>query len=309
MADAKRRPQQPNPVTDADVESAMNQAHHGPPAETPGRAPVSLPETGLRRMQTQGGSSSLAVIRPREIRAVEAAAKAESLMLGESAFYGWGANKDRIEGPSVKLAMAMARCWGNCGIDMLPMQETADAWVFTASYSDHETGFSFTRQFRQAKKWEVFGRHNEERKDDMRFQIGQSKAVRNIILNALPQWLVDRCLDAAKGGVRETIEGLVKEHGLPKVIEKALAKLVDKGAKVEWVLESMGRKNAASITVEDLIIIRGNITAIEAGQETVEDLYPDPSARPKGSVAASVQAAIDDKTPAKAGDTDPFARS
>jgi hypothetical protein len=36
------------------------------------------------------------------------------------------------------MANAIARCWGNCAVDMLPVQELGDSYVFTASFKLRE---------------------------------------------------------------------------------------------------------------------------------------------------------------------------
>ena len=88
---------------------------------------------------------------------------------------------------------------------------------------DLETGFTLDRQFRQAKKWTVHGKFDESRKEDIRFQIGQSKAVRNVILNALPSILIDKAMTAAKAGVMAKVKAFVKTKGLPAAVDAILA--------------------------------------------------------------------------------------
>lgn len=234
---------------------------------------ASAPQVGVQRTQTKY-TTAMRVQIPRELPLVEARAMEEATLLGEDGYYAWGENKDRIEGPSKDLAMAMIRCYGNCAVDLGEVQETPDAWIFTATFVDLETGFTLARQFRQAKRWTVYGKLDEARKDDIRFQIGQSKAVRNVILNAVPAWLIRRALDRCKGGVREKIEGLIATHGLEKVVRKAMDRLNALGADDARVCECMGRKNPAGITLEDLVILHGNIAAIESRADTVDDIFP-----------------------------------
>ena len=235
--------------------------------------PTSAPLVPVQRVQTQY-TTAIAVQKPRSLKEVERRVLEESALLGSDAYYGWGAGKDRVEGPSKDLAMMMVRCYGNCALDMGEVQETRDAWIFTAKFIDLETGFTMSRQFRQAKGWTVHGKFDAARKDDIRFQIGQSKAIRNVVLNALPSWLVNRGLDKAKGGVREAIDARIKEHGLDKVQAKYLALLAELGASNAVVLEAMGRANAAQLTPEDLVILAGNYAALKSGAETTETLFP-----------------------------------
>lgn len=219
-------------------------------------------------------AGAIAVQQPRDIVKIESAVLAEADLLGTDAFYAWGAGKNHIEGPSKHLAMTLARCWGNCAVELGPVQETTDAWIFTASYLDLETGFTLDRQFRQAKGWTVHGKFDEERKEDMRFQIGQSKAVRNLILNSLPQWLITRAMDKAKGGVRETIAARIGKHGIEKVQEQAITKCNTLGVLPDRVLNAFGRHAMTALTLEDLVILAGNIRALETGSDTREAMFP-----------------------------------
>lgn len=241
--------------------------------EAPPLASLASVPVGVQKVQTQY-ATSMSVQRPRELRAVEHSAMDEASLLGADAFYAWGAGKDSICGPSVGLAMCLVRCWGNCAVDMGEVQDTPDAWIFTAKFVDLETGYTLTRQFRQSKDWAVYGKFDEARKDDIRFQIGQSKAVRNVILNAVPRWLVNRALDKAKGGVREAIEKAVEQYGMEKVVAKAMGSLAELGADENRVLAAMGRKTAQAITIEDLVILRGSIAALESGADDVDGVFP-----------------------------------
>lgn len=229
---------------------------------------------GARQMVKTGYTTAISVQKPRDIRRVEKAALEEAALLGEDGFYAWGRGEDSIVGPSKHLAMALVRVYGNCAVDMGEVQETESSWIFTATFVDLETGFTLTRQFRQSKQWKVFGKHDQDRKDDMRFQIGQTKATRNVVLNALPQWLIARAMDRAMGGVREQVEKLVKDKGLDKVVDAALKKLDGLGVPEPRVLESLGRELRGALTVDDLVILKGNIAALESKSDTIDNVFP-----------------------------------
>ncbi len=234
----------------------------------------------VQKVQTKY-TTAMAVQVPRKISEVEARSLSEAAILGADAYYAWGAGENRIEGPSKELAMSLVRCYGNCAVDLGEVQETREAWIFTATFVDLETGFTLSRQFRQSKAWKVYGKLDDDRKDDMRFQIGQTKAVRNVILNALPGWLVTRAMDKAKGGVREKIEAYIAEKGMDKAQTYIVEKLAKLGAPEARVLEAMGRKVRAALTVEDIVIMQGSAATLEAGADTVDALFPVKQAVPE----------------------------
>ena len=47
----------------------------------------------------------------------------------------------KIEGPSIGLAMTVAREWGNCAVPV-EYYETPSEWVFNAHFVDLERGFT-----------------------------------------------------------------------------------------------------------------------------------------------------------------------
>ena len=246
-------------------------------------------------------TAAVAVQRPRQLKKVHDQLMQEAALAGESFYYGWGAGDNRVEGPSVDLALAAARYYGNCAVELAPVQDLPDAWVFTATFIDLETGFTLSRQFRQSKAWIVHGKLDAERKMDVRFQIGQSKATRNVILNAVPGFLIDHALDAAKAGVRNKIEKYVSDKGLPAAVDLALRALAKAGIKEERVLNKFDLGSKKALTVENLVILRGNLTAIETGRERASDLFPDVQAgkvaEEKLQTAAKPEATVVDREP------------
>lgn len=228
--------------------------------------------------------TAMAVQKPRRLPDIVRRVKEEAALAGESFFYGWGAvgSKDRIEGPSVKLALACVRNFGNCSVEMAPIQELPDSWIFTAVFVDYETGFTLTRQFRMSKLFIVYGKHDEFRKQDIRFQIGQSKAIRNVVLNAMPQGLIDEAMDEAKSGARGKLEKFIKDYdakngagkGFVFALDKVMVALLKSRIKEENIVGRFGRANRAGLDVDDLLIMRANLAAIEAGEARAEELFP-----------------------------------
>jgi len=227
----------------------------------------------LTRTQTSY-TTAMTVQRPRNLNQVASRLDQEADLSGEDFYYGWGKGKDAIEGPSVKLALAAVRCYGNCVIDQQPVIETPTSYVFGATFVDLETGFTLTRQFRQSKTWTVYGKMDEERKADIRFQIGQSKAIRNVVLNCIPSGLIERALKRAKSGALQRIEKKIEERTLAGAAEDALLALQKCGVSEKLVLSRFGIASAKAINKENLVIIAGDIRAIQGGQAYAEELYP-----------------------------------
>lgn len=209
----------------------------------------------------------------------------EARIAGESFYYSWSVTDKRsgretvVEGPSVDLCLAAARCWGNCVVEVLPLQEDGDAWVITTRFIDLETGFNVSRPFRQSKHSVVFGNLDPERKNDTRFQVGVSKSQRNVIRRAVPPWLINQAMIEAKKGVRETLSKAIQSKGIAVVIDRALKALATHGIDARNVLAKFAVTTAHDLTLDHLVRIKGDLAALEAGQEFPDVLYP--GAQPK----------------------------
>lgn len=246
----------------------------------------------IQVMQTNY-ATAVTVQKPRDLRDVQRRCIEEAELAGDAMYYRWEVEstnkktglitKSFIEGPSVNLALAAVRNFGNVVIQQRPLQETKTSWVFTAAFIDLETGFTIERQFRMSKDYKIFGNMDQFRKDDIRFQIGQSKAIRNVVNNAVPVGIINRMLEAAKGSVRRDLEEAIKKRGgdIQKIIEPMLVKLGKVGATVEMIEKKLGLK-VTSWDVETLVILSGDLKAIQSGQETADSLYgedaPEPTA-------------------------------
>ncbi len=225
------------------------------------------------------------VQKPRSLVTVEKKCLEEATLAGETCFYGWGAGKDRVEGPSIECAMIALRNWGNAFAGAREsVEETPSAYIFTSAFVDLETGVTYQRQFRQSKAWRIYGKMDEARKEDVRFQIGQSKADRNVILRALPSWLIDKMLDKAKEGVREKIEQAIEKRGIESVRKLALDALARFGITLERI-ESKYEKKYAAWDIETLVMLKADLSALTNGLEGSETLFPSQT-QPEAAKAA-----------------------
>lgn len=220
-------------------------------------------------------ATAVRVQQPRDLAIVEDKCLKEAALAGESCFWGWGTGKDRVEGPSIDCAMIAARNWGNAVVEPRPVIETPTAYIFEAAFIDLETGFTYSRQFRESKKSIVYGKFDVERKDNLRFQRAQSKAHRNTILKALPAWLIDKMMDVAKAGVREKLDKYIAKNGIEKARKLSADTLSKMGVPTARVEAKYGKKYGAW-DVDILVLLRGDIKALTDGAESADALFPDP---------------------------------
>jgi len=224
--------------------------------------------------------TAVRVQKPRDIVEVEKRCLVEASLAGESCYYGWSAGESRVEGPSIELAMILARNWGNCAVECPPVIETSVAYYIPAAFIDLENGTTISRHFRQSKTWKVYGKLDEDRKADIRFQIGQSKSQRNVVIRALPSWLVDKCLEKAKEGVRQRIEQYIKKSGLPGARALALKEFTKYGVTQERI-ELKYSKKLSEWDIDILVLLKGDLQALQAKIEEPQDLFPIPGMQGK----------------------------
>jgi hypothetical protein len=110
---------------------------------------------------------------------------------------------DSIEGPSIKCANNVARLYGNCDVDSRVF-DFGDSYMFYGRFTDLETGFSLTRPYRQRKSQSTMRTKDPQRAEDIVFQIGASKAIRNVICNAL-EFFTAFAAEEAKKSIIETV--------------------------------------------------------------------------------------------------------
>ena len=159
-----------------------------------------------------------------------------------------------------------------------------------------------TRLFQQRKQQNT-GMKDKERAEDIIFQIGQSKAIRNTVANFL-QTFTDFMLEEAK---KSLIDRFGKD--LPGSRERAQGALEDRNIPLTNVEKVIGRA-IGEWTAKDLARVAGSLQAIRDGMVTIEDVFPSgdtpheagSSNKAPPPPAKKTEAKTDSKPPAEAKD-------
>jgi hypothetical protein len=93
---------------------------------------------------------------------------------------------------------------------------------------------------------------DDERKMTIRFNRGQSKNIRNAILNAMPEWMVNKAIEEAKGGVRAKIEKFVQEKSLAAAQKYVVDQLARVGVTEAQILAKTLRDKVEGLNIDDL---------------------------------------------------------
>ena len=227
----------------------------------------------LKRVQTEY-TTAMSVQKPRSLTKVVHNVLEEAKLAGASFYYRWAQydkTKKRevpVEGPSIDLAMALARSYGNCVL-AVEAEENPDHFMIKGIFIDLESGFTCPRLYRQRKGQNLGGGMGDERKADIAFQIGQSKAQRNAIIKAMPAWLVDRAIEVAK----EAELNRVQPENIVLSRQKVLDFFAQYGVAQERI-EAKMHKKADEWGPSDIADLRGSATALREGRISANELFP-----------------------------------
>ncbi len=193
-----------------------------------------------------------------------------------------------IEGPSIKLANDLSRTYGNCEVDVR-VQDGPEHWIIYARFTDYETGFAMTRPFQQRKSQQTMG-GDADRARDIAFQIGVSKAIRNVVVNAL-QTFADYAFQAARGALVESIGKNIDGYR-----DKCAKRLGEMKIDIKRV-EAVRGKELSTWLAPDIALTIGEIKSVADGMASAEEMWP---------VAIDSQGgakSLDDRLDKLAGDT------
>jgi hypothetical protein len=161
-----------------------------------------------------------------------------------------------------------------------PIQETAEGWYFTHHFVDLESMTSKTRQYFQSKREDVGMRVDQFRANQIRFNKGQSKAIRNCIIHTMPRDLVLQAIGAAKKGVSAKLEAFIKSKGLAAAQTYTLNQLKGVGVDEAAILQKAGKDKLADLVLEDLVMLAADYKAIENGDAHASELFELKEAKP-----------------------------
>ena len=228
------------------------------------------------------------VVVPRNIAKIMQNLKVLCAAAGRNYVYSWPV-KDRqnnrtstVSGGTIKLANDLARTYGNCYLGIEEVVDTGTHWQFKAVFTDLETGFTLSRPFQQSKDKNVGkGMRDQSRAEDLIYQIGASKALRNVVLNALStfaDFMVEESqhslldwVNANEEKANQFINGVMDSHSIDI---KRIEALIGRERK-KW-------------TMKNLVTVMMELRGIKEGMTSPDDSFP--SLKNAGQVMAEKQA-------------------
>lgn len=227
------------------------------------------------------GAQQIAI--PRDEKKVLEKIKVLAAAAGTDWYYRYpvkskGGGQDWVEGPSIKLANDLARLYGNCEIETR-VTDLGDSWLIYARFTDYETGFVMTRPFQQ-RKGQRGMRTGDDRGLDIAFQIGASKAIRNVIVNSL-QTFADFAFDEARNSLIEKIG-----RNLEGWRERCIQRIAERKIELNRVERAIGRP-AKDWMAPDLARVVAMMQSIADGMASIDETFP-PLEKPSDSAGSAV---------------------
>lgn len=267
-----------------DHRSALDEFASQPQANLP---VVALSNSSPARLDIPHGA--IQVQEKRNVAEIRKTLREHAAMLGERGYYHWEVKNRRkgtvdiVEGVSIKGANALVRAYKNCHVSCPIIVDLGTHWRFHAVFVDYENGIEMERSFLQRKNVAGMG-DDVDRKQDIAYQSGVSKAERNVVLNVLDieaEFLLEEC----KGNLvkrvgsdpdrwRNTIRDRLAERNIElQRVELVIGRVID-----DWL-------------APDIAKVIASMRAIADGMVRADDVFP-PLAQEQKDNAGTV--ALDD---------------
>jgi hypothetical protein len=189
--------------------------------------------------------------------------------LAEQAMYAYPRGGTLVTGPSIRLAEAMAQCWGNLDCGVREISQSNGVSVAEAYAIDLQTNTRVTKIFhvphvRDTKK----GRQKLTDARDIYELVANngSRRLRACILGILPGDVVEAAVNQCK----KTMES--GELPMADRIRMMVAKFDELGVKVEHLEKRLGHNLAATIPAE-IVTLQGIYKAIKDGFAGRDDFF------------------------------------
>ena len=212
-------------------------------------------------------------------------------------FYALPRGGKKIEGPSARFAEVVGAAYGNLRYGSRISGIDGNFIVAEGVCFDVQKNVSATVHVRRR----ITNSDGKKFNDDMIQVTGNaacSIALRNAIFKVVPMGLVKDIYEQAK------MTSIGKATSMSEKRHKMLDWFAKAGATEELILESLGRAGLDDITTDDLIMLRGLVTAIKDGDVTIETAFDQVAGR-RGIKRGSVEDSLPNAPVTEARDTKP----
>lgn len=186
----------------------------------------------------------------------------------DDCIYALPRGQKHIKGPSARFADALISFWGNARSGAFITQVDKENKFVEAIGMFQDVERNVIRQRRVRRP--ISGRDGRIYNPDMINMTGNAACViaeRNAILNGIPKSLWGPAYEQAFALVAGTTKTLGEK------LERATKAFALHGITMEQVLEKLERQDISKVVPDDIATMRGMLTALKTGEETVETIF------------------------------------
>ena len=194
--------------------------------------------------------------------------------MAEKAFYAYPRGGQTVEGPTIRFAEELARCWGNIDYGIKELSQDEGKSEMQAYAWDLETNAQSVQNFTNPHQREVKGKMQTLTSQRDIYENNANMATRRLrarILAILPSWFVDDCINECK----RTLAG---QTDLPLIdrVKKMVVQFGSFGVTQEMIERRLKRK-ADTMTADDFVEYIGIFNAIKGGESKVAEWFDAPA--------------------------------
>lgn len=193
--------------------------------------------------------------------------------MAAKAFYSFPRSGGKVEGPTIRFAEELARCWGNIDYGIKELSQDEGKSEMQAYAWDLETNAQSVQNFSNPHVRDVAGKMKTLTSQRDIYENNANMATRRLrarILAILPSWLVDAAIDECK----KTLAG---NNDLPLIdrVKNMVVSFSKLGVSQEQIEQRLGRK-VDTMTPDDLVDYIGIYNAIKQGESKAAEWFDSP---------------------------------
>ena len=190
--------------------------------------------------------------------------------MAEKAFYSFPRGGQKVEGPTIRFAEELARCWGNIDYGIKELSQDDGKSEMQAYAWDLETNAQSVQNFTNPHQREVGKKMQTLTSQRDIYENNANMATRRLrsrILAILPSWFVEECITECK----KTIAG---NNDTPLIdrVKKMVIQFAKLGVTQEQIENRLKRK-IDTMTADDFVDFTGIYNAIKNGESKVADWF------------------------------------
>ena len=198
--------------------------------------------------------------------------------MASTAFYKFPRGSQTVEGPTIRFAEELARCWGNIDYGIKELSQDDGKSEMQAYAWDLETNAQSVQNFTNLHQREVKGKMQVLTSLRDIYENNANMATRRLrsrILAILPNWIVDEAIKECKLTIKKMVEGNMDMPLIDRV-KNMIVQFAKYGVTKEQIETRLKRK-VDTMTSDDFVEYTGIFNAIKNGETKVADWFDAPA--------------------------------